>query len=109
MSGCIRHAPPTTGTTDAPFLAGIRNKPVHAAVLAVDAQEAVRQNSTLQELPEFAFHEAWDVAVVPTLTGKESLQMAGDEFIERIVLWIARPVGDVDSHEGAAGCKAARN
>jgi hypothetical protein len=101
MSGGIRHAPPATGTADAPFLAGIRNKPVHPSVIAVDAQEAVRQHSALQELSEFAFYEARDVAVALTLTSQESLQMAGDEFIERIVLWIARPVGDVDSHQGA--------
>jgi hypothetical protein len=75
----------------------------------VDAQEAVRQHSTLQEFPEFAFHEGRDVAVALTLTGQENLQMAGDQFIERIVLWIARPVGDVDSHEGAVGCKTVRN
>jgi hypothetical protein len=49
------------------------------------------------------------VPVALTLSSQKGFQMSGDDSIERVVFWIARPIRGIENHEGIAGCKPRRN
>src|SRR5436309_13694219 len=54
------------------------------------------------------FNETRDRPVPCMLSREESLQLFGDNLIQKRRFWIARPVS-VDSHEGIAECTSTRN
>src|SRR5712691_2032818 len=55
--GALRHAPPAATRAEAPALAGKRHEPLHSAVGALQAREAVRQHPAGQEISELLFYE----------------------------------------------------
>src|SRR2546427_4063207 len=55
--GALRHAPPAATRAEAPALAGKRYEPLHSAVGASQACEAVRQHPAGQEVSKLLFHE----------------------------------------------------
>ena len=55
--GALRHAPPAATRAEAPARAGKRHEPLHSAVGASQAREAVRQHPAGQEISELLFHE----------------------------------------------------
>jgi hypothetical protein len=67
------------------------------------------QDATIEELAKLTFHKPRNVPVAFTLAGQERFQVPGDDSVHRVVFRIARPVCDVDSHEGIGGCKLRRN
>jgi len=75
----------------------------------VDTKKASIPNTAIEELPKFVFNEAGDGTVALPLTGQEGLQMAGDDFIHRIVFRISGPVPGIDGHAGIAECTPRRS
>jgi len=55
------------------------------------------------------FDKTGDIVIAFTLSGEKSFQMSGDDTIKWVFFRIARPVRDVDNHEGIAECNGARN
>jgi hypothetical protein len=76
MSRGAGHPPSPTRITDAAVLARIRNNAVEAACVAVDTDKAPRQNTTVEELAEFALHETRQWTVAFGLPGKKGFQVA---------------------------------
>ena len=48
-----------------------------------------------------ALHKAGNIAITFPLSSQECFQLLGDDLIQHRRFGIARPVRDVDSHEGA--------
>jgi hypothetical protein len=99
--GCAR----TTKRTD---LAGKSKHPVHTAGIAVHANQASIENSTIEEGPEFALNEFRYVPVALALPSQECFQMFGNDSIERILLRVPGPVRHSAAHGATAWNKRVR-
>jgi len=68
----------------------------------VKPQETPRENSAIQKGTEFFFNKSGNRTVALLLSGEESFQLFRDDLIQHCRFRIARPVPDIDSHEGIA-------
>ena len=69
-------------------------------------KETMRQNAAFQGRAEFTLDKAGHVPVPFALSGQESLQVSGDDSIQRVFFRISGPVDGIDGHEGIDECNA---
>jgi hypothetical protein len=100
MRGRIRHASSTTRRAPDASFTGERQQPILSAVLAVKPQKTPRENSAIQKGAKFSFNKSGNRTFALLLSGEESFQLFRDDLIQHRRFRIARPVRDVDSHEG---------
>ena len=98
----IRHASSTTRRAPDASFTGERQQPILSAALAVKPQETPRENSAIQKRTEFFFNKSGNRTVALLLSDEERFKLFGDDLIQHCRFRTARPVPDVDSHEGVA-------
>jgi hypothetical protein len=113
VRGRLGHAPTATPRAKSSSLARQADRVVAGAVAAVQANQAARQHSTVEERAQFLFHEPWHARRVVVRGGglQERGKMGVQDFVEHAVLGLAvliRSVRDTSSALGAqAGCRLA--
>jgi hypothetical protein len=76
----------------------IRNYAIQAACMAVQPNEASRQDATVEELAKLAFDEAGYRGIPLALPRQEGFQVPGNSRIEGTIFRLARTIGRIDSH-----------
>jgi hypothetical protein len=89
----LRHAAPTARGTDPPPLAGEGHETIVSAGIAVNAQEAVRQDAAAEESAKGTLDEPRDNTVAAASARKECLEPPLHGAVEGALLWAAAQVG----------------
>jgi hypothetical protein len=88
----VCHAAAATRPTKAPTFAGKWHDPVLSTLIAVSAQKAVGQNSTLEKRPQLPFYEPGHQTITAPLPLQEGLEMPGHDAIEHALGRITRTI-----------------
>ena len=89
----VRHPAAATARAEAPALARKWNNPILSTGIAVNAQEAVCGNATLQKQSKFALDEPGNGMVPFPLPGQEGLQILSNHPIKDAFFGTAGTVG----------------
>jgi hypothetical protein len=92
------HPPSAARIAEAASLTRIRNYSIQAACIAVQPNEASRQDAAVEELARLAFDEAGYRAIPLALPRQEGFQVPGNSRIEGTIFRLARTIGRIDSH-----------
>lgn len=86
MRGGIRHATPAARRAETAALAGKRDQAVLATVVAVESEEAVRQDAATQERAKLLLDEPGCRLLPRGRAREESFQLLSDHLVEERLL-----------------------
>ena len=107
MSGGIGHAASPARRTETPPLTRKGDGLIVPAVVAMNTNEAVGQDSTFQKGPQLALDEAGNRTAALFLPDQKRLQMSGDRPVEQTLRRFARAVFGCGAHDRRV-CNRAR-
>ena len=102
----VGHAAAAARTAEPAALARVRHQAVVAAAVAVDAQEAVREDAALEELAELPLDERGRRVVPGAGAVEERLEAVGDDLVDDRAVRFAGGVGGRGAASGRVGGRA---